>query len=133
MLRNMAMSFQHIIGLHSTFGGPDSLGGADADREKVVRNLGVPYCILNSTGVVFNARGGEGGAEGVVFSQDQGSAGSAGGIAVEDLAAACCAAAAFHTPAEGTTVWLSNSPSAGRPEQKDDWVREFAGLREDGS
>lgn len=118
--------------LQRLVGGADA-ALSDADREKVVRNLGVPYCILNSTGVVFNARGGEGGAEGVVFSQDQGSAGSAGGIAVEDLAAACCAAAAFHTPAEGTTVWLSNSPSAGRPEQKDDWVREFAGLREDGS
>ena len=36
MLRNMAMSFQHIIGLHSTFGGPDSLGGADADRENAI-------------------------------------------------------------------------------------------------
>ena len=27
---------QHIVGLHSTYGGPDSLGGADVDRENAV-------------------------------------------------------------------------------------------------
>ena len=139
-----------LLVLPSTSDGDEGRGGAwgslqrlvggadaalsDADREKVVRNLGVPYCILNSTGVTFNTGGGGGGGapQGIMFSQGRGAAGGAGGIAVEDFAAACCAAAAFHTPAEGTTVWLSNSPSAGRPEQRDDWVREFAALREDG-
>ena len=28
--------FQHVIGLHSTYGGPDSLGGADADQENAI-------------------------------------------------------------------------------------------------
>ena len=116
------------------------MGGADAslseaDRETVVRNLGVPYCILNSAEVVFTSRGGRPGGgqeqQGIAFSQKGGATGDAAKIAVDDLAAACCAAAAFHTPAKGTTVWLGNSPSADLLEQKNDWVREFDGLRED--
>jgi len=121
-------SFQRLVG-----GADASL--SEADREKVARNLGVPYCILNSAEVAFMSRGGRlgGGQEqqGIAFSQKGAATGDAAKIAVDDFAAACCAAAAFHTPAKGTTVWLGNSPSADRLEQKNDWVRKFDELQED--
>jgi hypothetical protein len=69
-LKNIAPVFQHLIGLHSTFGGADSLGGADADRPAGAagaagaRGGGVGKRPVVAQRILFHNNGGGGGGSG---------------------------------------------------------------------